>query len=226
MQFLSGDHSNWVDLPVHRGKRKRLIQVLREKGIQDELVLAVMEKLPRHFFIDATLEEQAYQDKAVPIGSKQTISQPYTVARQTELLQLKPDLKVLEIGTGSGYQAAVLLGLGVELYSIERITDLHNATLRLFRFLGLATQGLILGDGSLGLPLKAPFDRILVTAGAPSIPEALFEQLKVGGCMVIPVGDSRNQEMVRCYKSPTGNPLIEKHGNYSFVPLKGKQGWH
>lgn len=225
MKTVYGNHFSRTDLPFHAGRRKILVKELRSKGIQDEAVLAVMEHIPRHFFLDSTLEEQAYLDRALPIASGQTISQPYTVARQTELLEVKPNLKVLEIGTGSGYQAAVLLSLGVELYSIERIATLHEEAVAVLKYLNLLTQGLVVSDGTVGLAAAAPFDRILVTAGAPSIPKPLFDQLKPGGCMVIPVGDAKTQEMIRCYKSPTGTALVEKHGSFSFVPLKGKKGW-
>ncbi len=225
MKAVYGKHNSRIDLPFHEGKRKILVKELKSKGIKNEAVLSVIEKLPRHFFLDPTLEDQAYSDKALPISSGQTISQPYTVARQTELLDIKPGMKVLEIGTGSGYQAAVLLLLGVELYSIERIAALHDHAVSTLKFLNLPTQGLVINDGTIGLEAAAPFDRILVTAGAPAIPKPLFDQLKVGGCLVIPVGDSQSQEMIRCYKSPTSSALIEKHGNFSFVPLKGQKGW-
>lgn len=213
-----------MDSYQHKGLRKRLIRLIREKGIKDERVLEAMDKVPRHLFMDSSFIRFSYADQAFPIGSGQTISQPYTVAFQTELLELKPREKVLEIGTGSGYQTAILLEMGTRVYTIERQRDLFLAAQTLLKNLGYKPH-FFYGDGYEGLPAYAPFDKILVTAGSPDIPDKLFTQLKNGGIMVIPVGGSGGQKMLKVRK--TGENSCEKteHGGFIFVPLlKGKVG--
>lgn len=206
-----------------RGLRNKLVRLLRQKGIKDERVLAAIGKVPRHVFFENAFLEHAYQDKAFPIGEGQTISQPYTVAFQTEKLNVQPGNKILEIGTGSGYQACILLELGARVHTIEFNKKLYEKARKILPVLGYKPH-FHLGDGSKGLPAFAPFDRILVTAGAPVIPEALTEQLGDGGILVIPVGDREKQVMVRITKK--GNELIREDFDYfSFVPLLGEQGW-
>ena len=194
---------------------------LRAKGITDEAVLAAMEKVPRHWFLDPTLVEIAYDDQAIPILCDQTISQPSTVASQSQLLNLRPGMKVLEIGTGSGYQTAILCELGAKVFSIERQKGLFDKTKLLLRELHY-TAKCYLGDGYKGLTEVdyAPFDRIIITCGAPYIPQPLMDQLKSDGIMVIPVGDEQ-QEMLRITKRPNDEPLVEHFGNCRFVPMLG-----
>lgn len=212
------------DTYKHQGLRKALIKQLQEKGIQDEHVLEAMMKVPRHFFFDPIFEAQAYQDKAFPIGEGQTISQPYTVAFQTVLLKLRPNEKVLEIGTGSGYQACILLELGAKVYSVEFNKNLYQKTMRFLSSINYHPS-LYCGDGSQGLPMQAPFDKILVTAGAPTITPDLVDQLKIGGILVIPVGDRDKQKMVRVLKTAENDFKKEEFNFFSFVPLLGKYGW-
>jgi len=194
---------------------------LRAKGITDEAVLAAMGKVPRHWFLDPGLVEMAYDDQAIPILCEQTISQPSTVATQTQLLNIKPDMKVLEIGTGSGYQTAILCELGAKVFSIERQKGLFDKTKRLLWEMRY-TARCFLGDGYKGLTEVdyAPFDRIIITCGAPYIPQPLMNQLKPDGIMVIPVGDEQ-QEMLRITKRPGDEPLVEHFGNCRFVPMLG-----
>jgi protein-L-isoaspartate(D-aspartate) O-methyltransferase len=180
----------------HKGLRRQLIEELRSKGIKDERILDAMTQLPRHFFLETAFEEWAYVDKAFPIGNEQTISQPFTVAYMTGLLAVEPRHKVMEIGTGSGYQAAILSILGARVYSIERQEALYAQTKEFLKNLKLPNIRTFFRDGSLGLPEFAPFDRIIVTAAAPSVFEALRQQLTVGGIMVIPVGDETGQQML------------------------------
>lgn len=206
------------DTLKHQGLRRQLIQNLRDKGIQDEAVLQVMEQTPRHFFMDPGLVNFAYEDQAYPIAAEQTISQPYTVAYQTQLLELKGTSKVLEIGTGSGYQAAVLLGLTPNVFTIERQQVLFKKTQRLFSKLGLRPKKMIFGDGYKGMPHEAPFDGIIVTAGAPEVPKVLLNQLAIGGRMVIPVG-IKDQEMIRYTRTAEKTFDQEKFGQFRFVPL-------
>ncbi len=204
-----------------QGLRQIMVNQLREKGIKSEEVLAAINKVPRHFFLDTALQELAYKDMALQIGEGQTISQPYTVAKQTELLQTKQGLKVLEIGTGSGYQAAVLLELGVRLYSIERHLKLHRKAQQILSKFGYAPK-LVHGDGFKGLPSYAPFDRIIVTAAAPNIPEALLAQLKIGGILVIPVCSAPQSDIqnMKTIVKISENEFEEKiHGNFRFVPM-------
>lgn len=207
-----------------QGMRSLLIEELRKKGIKDEQVLKAMMQIPRHAFLESAFLDLAYQNIALPIASGQTISQPYTVAFQTELLKVSPRQKVLEIGTGSGYQCAVLCALGAKVFSIERQRDLFNSAKKMLPSLGYNPQ-LFLRDGTEGLVGYAPFDRIIVTAGAPEIPESLFNQLKIGGIMVIPVGNEKLQKMLRVTKLADGTPEIETFHDFVFVPLLGKQGW-
>jgi protein-L-isoaspartate(D-aspartate) O-methyltransferase len=206
------------DTTKHQGLRRQLINLLREKGIASKGVLDVMLQVPRHFFMDPGLVNFAYVDQAYPIAADQTISQPYTVAFQTELLELKPEHKVLEIGTGSGYQTAVLLGLSPNIYTIERQQELFKKTQRLFSKLGLRPKRLIFGDGYKGLPSEAPFDRILVTAGAPELPKELLQQLNPNGKLVIPIG-VKEQKMMRFTRTAKKTFDKESFGNFRFVPL-------
>ncbi len=208
----------------HKGMRKVLVKLLKEKGIKDELVLQAIAKVPRHFFFEKMFLEHAYQDKAFPIGEGQTISQPYTVAYQTELLQLKPTDKVLEIGTGSGYQCCILLEITPHVYTIEYNEVLFRKALDFFKKNHLNPHTYC-GDGSEGLPSEAPFDKILVTAGAPVIPKNLINQLKIGGALVIPVGDEQSQKMVRVVRETEDEFTREVFDNFKFVPLLGKSGW-
>jgi len=209
---------------LFQGKRKRLVEQLREKGIKNEAVLKAIGKIPRHLFFDTTtarpaLLDHAYSDKALPIGAGQTISHPYTVAFQTEKLNPVAGEKVLEIGTGCGYQTAVLIEMGLKVYSIERQKTLFDKSKLFLPFIGYKTAKLVFGDGYKGLPQFAPFDKIIVTAGAPYIPNDLLVQLKVGGILVIPIGDGEDQEMNILRK--TSDSSFEKQviGKFKFVPL-------
>jgi len=206
-----------------RGLRNKLVKILENKGIKDPKVLAAIGKVPRHVFFENALLEHAYQDKAFPIGEGQTISQPFTVAFQTEKLEIKAGDKVLEIGTGSGYQACILLEVGARVYTIEYNRTLYERTKDFLPKMGYRPF-FFHGDGSKGLPAKAPFDKIIVTAGAPVVPDALLEQLAEGGILVIPVGDREKQMMLRIRKSK-GKFLKEEFPNFAFVPLLGEQGW-
>lgn len=202
----------------YKGLRNRLVKEVGKKGITQKLVLEAIGRVPRHLFMDPSFVHLAYQDKAFPIGQGQTISQPYTVAFQSSLLKIKPGCKVLEIGTGSGYQAAVLSEMGAEVYSIERQKQLHEKTQKLLRETGYDEIRLFLGDGNLGLPDEAPFDRIIVTAGAESIPTGLLVQLAIGGLLVIPVG-MKSQTMIRIKRLAEDDFEQESFGDFAFVPL-------
>ena len=206
-----------------RGLRNKLVRKIAGKGIRDERVLAAISKVPRHAFFENALLEHAYQDKAFPIGEGQTISQPFTVAFQTEKLELKPGDKVLEIGTGSGYQACVLLEMGARVYTIEYNRVLFERTREFLPLLGYKPY-FFHGDGSKGLPAKAPYDKIIVTAGAPVVPQALIDQLAEGGILVIPVGDREKQSM-QVIRKVKGKLLKEEYENFAFVPLLGRDGW-
>lgn len=213
---------NYEDSYRHKGLRKKLLDILREKGITDEAVLNAMNNIPRHFFMDSALDNIAYEDRAFPISAGQTISQPYTVAFQTQLLQLKPNEKVLEIGTGSIYQATMLSELGAKVFTIERQKDLFEKT-KLYIFKSkYPNLKFFYGDGFEGLPTYAPFDKVIITAAAPFIPPKLLQQLKTGGKMVIPVDDGPHQRMLRLTKNADGSTKEEVFENFSFVPmLKG-----
>ncbi|HEX8532041.1 MAG TPA: protein-L-isoaspartate(D-aspartate) O-methyltransferase [Cytophagales bacterium] len=208
----------------HKGMRRALVRQIAGKGIRDEAVLGAIENVPRHLFLEAVFLEQAYEDKAFPIGEGQTISQPYTVAYQTQALGVQKGHKVLEVGTGSGYQAAVLAELGAKVFSIEFNNLLFHRTKNLLTQLRYPIH-VFYGDGSRGLPGYAPYDRILVTAGAPAVPSALTEQLAPGGVLVIPVGSAKSQEMLRITRLPDGKLREEKLDRFSFVPLLGQDGW-
>lgn len=201
-----------------QGKRNQLVELLREKGISDEKVLSAIGAIPRHLFMDSSFEDHAYQDKAFPIAAGQTISQPYTVAFQTQLLEVKPDEKVLEIGTGSGYQAAALCELGARLYTIERQQELFKKTQKFLDKLGYRPKYMSFGDGYKGLKEYAPFDKIIVTAGAPFVPKPLLSQLKVGGKLVIPVGENP-QIMTLFDRKSARNFDKQTFGEFRFVPL-------
>ena len=207
----------------HKGLRKKLVDTVRRKGITDERVLNAIGNVPRHYFLDSAFDELAYEDRAFPIGEGQTISQPYTVAYQTQLLEVKPFTKVLEIGTGSGYQAVILAEMGAQVYTIERQKKLFDQN-KTFAFLKkYLSIKLFYGDGYEGLPTYAPFDRIIITAAAPEIPPRLIEQLKPNGMMVIPVGMGEVQRMMRISKLESGALKEEVFDNFSFVPmLEGK----
>ncbi len=208
----------------HKGLRRSLIQLLKEKGIKDENVLKAINEVPRHIFFDPAFINHAYQDKAFPIASGQTISQPYTVAFQSELLEISPGDKILEIGTGSGYQCSVLAKMGAKVFSIERQKELFDKFYKLMPSLKIRAS-LHYGDGTKGLPAFAPFDGIIVTAGAPIIPKELLTQLKIGGKLVIPVGDEKKQQMIRLRKLSERQIEKESFGDFSFVPLIGDDGW-
>ncbi len=214
----------FIDNYREKGARKQLVDILKKKGIEDEAVLKAIGKVPRHYFFDETFWNQAYKDIAFPIGEGQTISQPYTVAYQTELLHIKKGDKVLEIGTGSGYQACILLELGAKLFTIERQEKLYERTIQVLPYMGYKPQ-FFLGDGSKGIAEHAPYDKIIVTAGAPLVPETLLKQLAIGGIMVIPVGDEESQKMVTILKTAEND--YEKHvlDTFRFVPLVGDKAW-
>ena len=200
-----------------KGLRKRLVETLVDKGIEDAKVLDVIGKIPRHIFLDSSFLEHAYEDKAFPIGAEQTISQPYTVAFQTMLLDLKKGDKILEIGTGSGYQTAVLCEMGVKVFSIERQKYLYQQTSKLLRKLKYRPL-LVYGDGFKGMPHDAPFDKIIVTCGAPDLPNELLKQLKIGGFAIIPVGE-KVQEMKKIVRIDESTFKVENYGNFKFVPM-------
>ncbi len=207
----------------HKGLRKKLTDLLRSKGITDERALEAINNIPRHYFLDSAFDEVAYEDRAFPIAQHQTISQPYTVAYQTQLLEVKPFDKILEIGTGSAYQASVLAEMGAQVFTIERQKQLYDNN-RQFAFLKKYPHiKFFYGDGYEGLPTYAPFDKVIVTAAAPVIPPKLIEQLKAGGKMVIPLGEAPVQRMLRITKNADGSTSTETFDNFSFVPmLEGK----
>lgn len=206
------------DTAKHQGLRNQLVAILQEKGIVDKKVLEVISKIPRHLFLNSSFEDYAYQDKAFPIGAEQTISQPFTVAFQSQLLEVEKEHKILEIGTGSGYQTAVLCMMGAKVYSVERQNELFKKTSILLPKLGIRPKHLSFGDGYKGLPNYAPFDSIIVTAGAPIIPKPLMAQLKIGGRLVIPLGEEHQIMTLLIRKNET---QFEKHefGEFRFVPL-------
>lgn len=202
----------------HKGLRLQLVKTLESKGIKEQLVLDAINTIPRHLFMDSGFIDHAYQDKAFPIGANQTISQPYTVAFQTELLQVKKDHKILEIGTGSGYQCAVLVKLGAKVYSIERQKELFKKTSKFLPKIGYKPKKLVFGDGYIGLKEEAPFDSIIVTAGAPFVPKDLLSQLKIGGRLVIPVGEDV-QIMTLFIRTSAKDFEKHEYGEFRFVPL-------
>ena len=207
-----------IDSFKNKGMRRKLIQELKEKGIKNDSILRAFDKIPRHFFLDNAFVEQAYSNMAYQIGSGQTISHPYTVAYQTELLELKKGDKVLEIGSGSGFQTCILCELGAKVFSIERHKPLHlkaKGMVEHFKF----NARMSFGDGYKGLPLFAPFDRVLITCGAPDIPKILLNQLKVGGRMVIPIGEGESQQMKRITKLENDDFEVEDFGVFKFVPM-------
>lgn len=205
----------------HKGLRKKLVDTIKSKGITDERVLNAINNVPRHFFLDSAFDELAYEDRAFPIEEGQTISQPYTVAYQSQLLELKPFLKVLEIGTGSAYQAVVLAEMGAQVYTIERQKKLFDENKTFDYLKKYRSIKFFYGDGYEGLPTYAPFDRVIITAAAPEIPQKLIDQLKPGGMMVIPVGMGDVQRMMRITKLETGALKEEVFDNFSFVPMLG-----
>lgn len=211
------------DLPKHQGQRNKLVRKLIEKGIRDQAVLRAIAMVPRHLLIDSSFEEHAYEDKAFPIAAGQTISHPFTVAFQTELLCVDPSHHILEIGTGSGYQASVLHQMGCKVFSIERQKELFDITRQIMPKLGYNFL-MKYGDGFQGLPTYAPFDRIIVTAGAPDIPPLLLEQLRNGGRMVVPVGDTQ-QIMKLVVKSESGEVSVTEFGEFRFVPMLAQRDY-
>ena len=215
----------YTDSYQHMGMRKKLVQVLRDKGITDENVLAAINNIPRHFFLDSAFDKIAYEDRAFPIGEGQTISQPYTVAYQSQLLEIKPYQKVLEIGTGSVYQASVLAEMNAKVFTIERQKKLYELNKGFIFKSKYPNIKFFYGDGFQGLPTYALFDKIIITAAAPFIPPRLIEQLKTGGFMVIPVDSGEHQQMLRITKKADGSYIEEKFDNFSFVPmLEGRSG--
>lgn len=219
--------NNYQDTYRHKGLRKKLIDILKEKGITDDAVLAAINTIPRHFFLDSAFDEIAYENRAFPISDGQTISHPYTVAYQSQLLQIKPFDKILEIGTGSMYQATVLAELGAKVFTIERQKNLFEGTKKYIFKNKYPQLKFFYGDGFEGLPTYAPFDKILITAAAPHIPQKLLQQLKVGGSMVIPVNEQAGeiQRMLRITKHADESIIEEAFENFSFVPmLAGKNG--
>ena len=205
-------------------ERQELVEILIKKGITDKSVLEAVGKVERHKFVQTVMIRLAYQDNALPIGHGQTISQPFTVAYMTQALKVNEGDKVLEIGTGSGYQAAILVEMGARVYTIERFSEIYNRTLKLFDELGIRVAARC-GDGTFGWGEYAPFDKIIVTAGAPSLPPKLLKQLAVGGRMVIPVGDRKKQTMKIVTKTGEDDYRVEEQPHFAFVPLIGKEGW-
>lgn len=222
--FLSSMAYKFVDNYRERGARKKLVEHLASRGITDQRVLNAIGKVPRHFFFDETFWNQAYKDIAFPIGDGQTISQPYTVAYQSELLHITKGDKVLEIGTGSGYQTCILMELGAEVYTIERQESIYRHTIKVLPGMGYPAN-FFFGDGSMGIAAHAPYHKIIVTAGAPFVPEILLKQLKIGGILVIPVGNERSQTMVTVIR--INETEFEKFelDTFRFVPLVGDQAW-
>jgi protein-L-isoaspartate(D-aspartate) O-methyltransferase len=219
MKYLCSAMRKYEDTYRHKGLRKQLVDSLRQKGITDERVLNAINNIPRHYFLDSAFDKVAYEDRAFPIAESQTISQPYTVAYQTQLLEAKQHEKVLEIGTGSGYQAIVLAEMGAKVFTIERqkkLFDEHRKFILRDKYLNIKY---FYGDGYEGLPTFAPFDKIIVTAAASYVPPKLIGQLKNGGMMVIPVGEGTVQKMMRIHKEPDGSVTEEVLDNFSFVPM-------
>jgi len=216
--------NRFIDTFRHKGLRRKLVEEIAAKGINDKRVLDAIGTIPRHLFMDSSFLEFAYQDKAFPIAAGQTISQPYTVAFQTELLNVQKGAKVLEVGTGSGYQACVLLEMGVKVFTIERQRELYDKTKPFLEKLGYYPR-MFFGDGYKGLPSYAPFDGIVVTAGAPYIPEALMAQLKIGATLVIPVGETDVQIMTTVTRVSETDFKKKEWGTFRFVPMLGNKNW-
>lgn len=214
----------FLDNYREKGARKQLVNHLENRGIADKRVLKAIGKVPRHYFFDETFWNQAYRDIAFPIGDGQTISQPYTVAYQSELLHVGKGDKVLEIGTGSGYQTCILMELGAEVFTIERQENLYQRTIQVLPYMGYNPH-FYLGDGSKGWPENAPYDKIIVTAGAPFVPEVMLKQLKLGGLLVIPVGDEKSQKMVTILRVGENDFDRIELDTFRFVPLVGDQAW-
>lgn len=214
----------FVDNYREKGARKNLVENLKKRGISDSKVLRAIGTIPRHFFFDETFWAQAYNDIAFPIGDGQTISQPYTVAYQSELLHIQKGDKVLEIGTGSGYQTCVLMELGAEVFTIERQPNIYNRTIKVLPGMGYNAH-FFLGDGSNGIEKHAPYHKIIVTAGAPFVPDILLKQLKIGGIMVIPVGDEKSQKMITVIRVSESEYDRIELDTFRFVPLVGDQAW-
>ncbi len=214
----------FIDNYREKGARKLLVKILEKRGIEDKEVLKAIGKVPRHFFFDETFWNQAYKDIAFPIGEGQTISQPYTVAYQTELLHIRPGEKVLEIGTGSGYQTCILMELGAEVFTIERQKNLYDRATKVLPHMGYHPH-FFLGDGSKGIAEHAPYDKIIVTAGAPMVPEIMLRQLKIGGILVIPVGGEKEQKMVTVLRIAEDDFERIELDTFRFVPLLGDQAW-
>lgn len=214
----------FIDNYREKGARKLLVKLLEKRGIEDKNVLRAIGKVPRHFFFDETFWIKAYQDIAFPIGDGQTISQPYTVAYQTELLHIRKGDKVLEIGTGSGYQTCILMELGAEVYTIERQRNLYERVIQVLPHMGY-WPSFFYGDGSKGIEEHAPYDKIIVTAGAPMVPEVMLKQLKIGGILVIPVGDEKQQKMVTILRVGEDDFDRIELDTFRFVPLVGDEAW-
>ncbi len=216
---------NYSDTYQHKGLRRQLVKVLRDKGITDENVLAAINNIPRHFFLDSAFDKIAYEDRAFPIAEGQTISQPYTVAYQTQLLEIKPNDKLLEIGTGSVYQACVLAEMGAKVFTVERQKKLYEKNKDFIFKSTYPNIKFFYGDGFQGLPTYAPFDKMIITAAAPYVPPKLVAQMKTGGMMVIPVDLGPFQQMLRLTKQADGSYAEERFDNFSFVPmLEGRSG--
>ncbi|MGY3052202.1 protein-L-isoaspartate(D-aspartate) O-methyltransferase [Pedobacter sp. UYEF25] len=214
----------FIDNYREQGARKKLVTLLEGRGISDKAVLKAIGKIPRHFFFDETFWNQAYRDIAFPIGNGQTISQPYTVAYQSELLHIKKGDKVLEIGTGSGYQTCVLMELGAKVFTIERQRKIYDRTVKVLPGMGYPAH-FFYGDGSNGIPTYAPYDKIIVTAGAPFVPEMMLKQLRIGGILVIPVGDEQSQKMITVIRVSEHDYDRIELDTFRFVPLLGDQAW-
>lgn len=224
MSNFEGMAYKFIDNYREKGARKRLVKLLEKRGIEDKNVLNAIGKVPRHYFFDETFWGKAYEDIAFPIGDGQTISQPYTVAYQTELLHIKRGDKVLEIGTGSGYQTCILMELGAEVYTIERQRNLYERTIQVLPYMGYRPH-FFFGDGSKGIEKHAPYDKIIVTAGAPMVPEIMLKQLKIGGILVIPVGTEKEQKMMTILRVAEGDYERIELDTFRFVPLLGDEAW-
>lgn len=218
MNAIKVEYIKMQDTYRHKGLRRNLVEELKVKGITDQKVLDAINTVPRHFFMDSGFINFAYKDSAFPIGAGQTISQPYTVAFQTQLLGIQPMEKVLEIGTGSGYQTAILMEMGAKVYTIERQKELYLKAKAQLETMGYHPH-FFYGDGYLGMPSYGPYSKIIITAGAPEIPEKLIEQLEIGGKLISPVGDKLGQVMTLVEKVSATEAIVSQHGNFIFVPL-------